>query len=454
MKKIYSLPLLGVAAALLLGGCDTVEESVMPGDIKGIKLEVNKSGVYLAADEGAQSTFTITGTVSWYIDCEDTRYTFSPAEGKGDATVTVTAQANTGDERTAKFYVRAYNSEGLNIDRDVNITQANVVFQMDSPNFTTYPETGGEQSYEVLTTVNWKYEVTLVAGVDSDLNDFYILPGKEGVGDYYKLTVTFGWKPNYTTSERSVKVTFKPVNDQYNTNIGQEKLPQPFTLTQAAGTFPKNLSLRLGEASETECVGEIGYESAAPIDACGIVLYDSQGNKLREVAAEKTGDLYPQNGPTQVKITGLTEGTTYQAAPYVVSRVEGKRIDGERLTFTTYAEIEAPKMASVTVTPEVDSVSASISFTSGMEVTEVGFRLLTTDDKDVEVCKETPSSAYGGTVVVTSVAALSPATQYVMQPFLTYKDLEGAVKTLWDERQSFTTKHLTPSEDDNNPIEK
>lgn len=434
-----------MAALTLLTACDTTEEAFEPGDKSRIKLSVNPTSLEFGADNGASAEFEITSTVHWTIDCKDSRFSFSQNSGKGNGTISVTAQRNSGSEVIrSSFQVLADNAEGLDIDQTVSMEQNIVLFPqtLDISGY-TYPETGGEQTAsQVLCTINWKFET------EGSTDGFSIDPGMSGSGRYRAFDIRFVWEPNYTQQERSVTLSFIPQSES-DQNSFAGKMPEPFTLTQAAGTLPDNISIAFGNPTYTECEMDLSFESSAPIEGCGVILKDASGTETRKEAPLAS----PDDRNVKWTLDGLTEGARYIVTPYVVSKVGESLGESQELSMDAHARM--PEITSVSYNVKSRSVDANVTFEGEMEVNRIGLEVYNDIyvDSPVASFESELFSKKNGTETVGTTDFLSPNSDYEVRAYIIFTDSAGNAQRVNFTRERIHTPAVTPNEDDNNPLE-
>lgn len=310
--KIHILTAL--TAIALLSSCDVTEDGFKPIDRSSLRFAVNVSALQFGAQQGSTAEFTISGNVPWVINCNDSHFSFSRTSGDGDATVTVTAERNSGSDRLQSSF-QVVGVDGSGFEHTVSMEQ-NIVLFPATLGLTSYnfPQEGGEHSIELSCSVDWMFEIE---GTDQSKEGFHILPGESGPGVYRPFDVTFVWGPNYTLDSRSVTLQFMPVHEQDQMQFVGD-LPPAITLTQDAGTLPQNISLTLGAPSYTECTAALRFASVAPVEECGVILTaGADAHEFRIAAPLASAD----SREVTWTITGLTENTKYTVTPYVISKV-------------------------------------------------------------------------------------------------------------------------------------
>lgn len=446
MMTKHILLLTTVAAVGILTGCDTTEEGFRPGDKSEIKLGVSATTLEFAASAGSTATLGITGNSKWTIDCDDSHFKFSKKSGEGATDVTVeTTSRNPDKTYTISFNVIAEDAEGLNLNQQVTLTQEAIqISDKLTPVFTSYPEEGAEQEIEVKCTVGWIFNTD---GTAASKAGFRVDP-QSGDGRARAFKVKLIYDPNYTEEERSVSVTFDPSSSADLTTL-QDNLPPAITLTQAAGTRPKELKMELGTPTYTDCQVTLKFESKAPIEECGVTLTGGglDGEVFRATLAS------PDDHVVTWTLEGLKEGALYSVTPFVVSKVGRTEGNSEQLRMD--ARAREPEITDVSYDIQTRMVTANVTFDSGMEVTNVGLEVYNDIYVDSPLVSYTsaPFSMMTGTQSISTTDFMSPNTEYEVRPFILYKDSAGVEKRLDHDRVKIRTKSLTPSEGDNEPIQ-
>lgn len=298
--------LIALTAIAFLSSCDVSEDGFKPIDGSFLKLNVSANTLQFSAMKGASDEFSISSTVRWIIDCQDPHFSFSQTSGTGDAKITVFADRNLSSN-VLKSTFRVISEDVNGLEYTVSMEQNRTLFPSAlEPSFYDYPEEGGEQTLDLTSSIDWMFEFEKSAA------GFRILPDEKGSGSYNPFDVSLVWGPNYTASPRSVTLAFVP--SSYDDRVAlDDKLPPSITLTQAAGTLPRNVSLLLGKPSGTECEVALRFESVAPVEECGVIL---NGGKRVQASLPS-----PESREVFLTITGLTENKEYTVTPYVISKV-------------------------------------------------------------------------------------------------------------------------------------
>ena len=180
MKRIISLALtaLIIFAAFSCGGSKE-PTPVNPGTVPSLSLSTTL--VTLEAS-GTQTTVSLTSNVSWSGSVSETWLSVSPLSGSGNATLTVSAQANTGPSRSATVTIK--DNEGK-LSRSFNVTQNEVGPQPVVPVTPTFD--GKKRS-------NLAYQLLVYSFCDSDGDGWGDIKGVTSKLEYLDgLGVTALW---------------------------------------------------------------------------------------------------------------------------------------------------------------------------------------------------------------------------------------------------------------------
>lgn len=447
MKATYKYTLAALAALPFLSACDTTDDVYMPGDTKGIHWTIEPTSLAFGAEKGDTDTIKITNSsVKWNIVCTDNNYQFSKLSGEGNGEVIVTVLGNNeGKERlTSSLTIEPVNAEGVLADQPITMTQNIVIFPEELPGLDTsiYPETGDSRSIQILSTIYWEFEDPEDSDKLAELpTGFSISPGETGVGKFNNQTLIFTWEPNYTKEVRSVSLQLAPQSDNYKATYAGK--PAAFTLTQAAGTLPSDLSLTHGTPSFEEVEMTLRFNSNAPIDSCGVML---NGRSYRAPLADADARQVTWN------IVGLTEGARYTAVPFVVSKVG--RANGDEQSFYMDAHVKIPEITATDYVVKTRMVTTNVSFEGDVEVNNVGLIIYESESAEDSVATYTSDkfSKKTGTESMSSDEFLTPNKDYWVRSFIIYT-FDGTEHVIYTDRERIHTLAATPGEDDNHPIE-
>lgn len=442
-NALYLLPLLAAIA------CDTTEEGYWPGAEPTDVISANVAEIHLNADGTAQD-LNITAICAWDASLADNENVFSisPASGKGNGTIAVSAQPNYGSAvKTSTLTVKAQNFPR---QVTVNVMQSTLVFEMDEKEYPTVGEEGGSVELEFRSTTGWELSRRANSADPNDLGDLGWLsftPGMSGEGDFYDTKVSATWTPNRTGEERVITLVLTPSNQdilQYLTGA----VPQPFTLRQAAGTLPTAVSGNAITIGKTEISYALTYSSKTEVTDCGVRVLTLSGEEVKTVSGEKTNGTYPTSGQVNVAIGGLQEGTAYRLVPYVKNLVG--EATGTALDVTTDADIvyRGVTITNYELITTARSVTARVTVDSDIDVTEVGMSIYNDYYREQPLVTYTqPTAGYGKTftVDVSSTDFMSPNSEAEVVVFA-----RTSVNEVRTERLTFRTKSLLPGEEDNN----
>ena len=170
-------------------------------------LRVSPSTISLEGEESA--TFTITSNVnSWEITGIPDWLILSSISGKGNATITVYAKANTtGKDRTAFLTVKS--SESSVNDVTVSIDQKKKVFSI-SPSYLDFEAVGGKNTLTITSSQSWTISYTA---------SWLSVDKESGTGDD-NVVVTV--EENVTTQAREADMTIKSGTESIIVKIYQK----------------------------------------------------------------------------------------------------------------------------------------------------------------------------------------------------------------------------------------
>lgn len=421
MKRKHILTPL--ASLLFLWGCDTTEEMFYPGSSSEINLDVTQTGVIKLSADGAPMTLDVKSSASWEASIEQEANNFKVVQSanKGNGTITVSGTLNVNDtEREAKLVLTTQN-----FDKQVkmDIRQAALKFKMSHDIPEIILGTGGTYNITIDSSIGWNLDVIQSTGEDKDISWLEVTPGMSGEGAWNDQEVTVNIPPNYTKKDRSVTLALRPQDQKALESLGASKLlPKEFTILQ---TTPDNWVTTLkGEPMEAtitynSCEIKIEYASLAPVTEVGILLKEPGGEEKKFKASPETNE-YSMKGTLRINLTDLKPGTYYTVTPYVVC--DAGTVEGEDANFYTKDASDVIKDISVSFTnPSYKECEVKISYTSLMDITDVGVYLKTQDGEDLGTFHgEKVNGAYpkSGDVKLT-LTGLNTNTRYSLTPFAT-----------------------------------
>ena len=207
---------------------------------------------------------------------------------------------------------------------------------------------------------------------------------------------------------------------------------QSFT-TPTAATAPTVRTAQATTITETSArlSGSVTADGGSPLISKG--FYWSTGSNPTEggtrVVSPSTGDNFVY------ELTGLTAATTYYFCAYAENEVGISY--GEAVSFVTSDATSIPTLSSVTVTGITTTeavLSAEVTSSGGLAVTEKGFCYSSTNAMPTEADTKVVSAA-SGNAIGTTLTGLSPHTTYYVRAYA----VNGRGTSLGPVRQ-FTTE--------------
>ena len=207
---------------------------------------------------------------------------------------------------------------------------------------------------------------------------------------------------------------------------------QSFT-TPTAATAPTVRTTQATTITETSArlSGSVTADGGSPLISKG--FYWSTGSNPTEggtrVVSPSTGDNFVY------ELTGLTAATTYYFCAYAENEVGISY--GEAVSFVTSDATSIPTLSSVTVTGITTTeavLSAEVTSSGGLAVTEKGFCYSSTNAMPTEADTKVVSAA-SGNAIGTTLTGLSPHTTYYVRAYA----VNGRGTSLGPVRQ-FTTE--------------
>ena len=427
--------------ALLLSGCDTTEDGYYVGSLDDVYLTADPATQLRVPADGQPRDINVLSNVEWEIEAPEGTFAASASGHKGNGTITVTAGLNVNDQvrsATLRIYAREFD-KSISID----LIQAKMSFSMETQEFAEAPEQGAVNKLLFNSSIDWRFNIS-----DGESGWLDFDPGLSGGGDWNEIEVSASWKPNYTTSPRSVTLQLYPSDESLLEYI---TLPPRFTMTQAAGTLPADIALTASGAPTYYTIPlSITYKSNAPIDELGVII---AGSGQRFVAPLQQGAVYPQNGSYNFTLDGLEQNTHYTLTPFVKSKVG--EVSGSQLQIITDGDIvfTGPQMTESVINPAITSVDASFSISSDITIKTITAVLKGSDGQSIAEQHETVD-ANNGRLVWTHNTTLTPDTDYSFAVSVNAVDPNNNETKNFD-LGSFpfkTNPKRTPQEGDNKPI--
>lgn len=438
---------------MAFSGCDTTEDEYYPGDEPTDVLSV--SGEIFLNAGGTAQTLDVSSIAYWDVDIEQpgNNFKFSASTDHGDGTITVSSGSNyQGSAREAKLIVSARN---FHKTVEIPIYQAALQFDMTpEPSYPEISELGGDVNLAFTSTVEWTFTVQPNSANSSDKGDMAWLtfnPSLPGVGNRREINAIATWSQNFTEEPRVITLALEATNENVMERL--EKLPEPFTLRQAAGTAPTNLQISSGDITFSTAQVTINYRSVSDVKDCGVILRESGQDASEGLKISASQSSYNHEGPVTMTLTGLDEGKTYVAVPYVENMVRTETAYDVTTEFTVKQHgasvrvnevVSGQRLVEVTFTVisdfDLKEASLEIMDLSGNRVADMGLNI----SGIFGVNDEMHSQEF----TIRTEEILVPKTDYVGFIVLHSETGNGIART---DEFTFRTLGYIPGSDDNNP---
>lgn len=432
--------------------CDTTEDEFYAGTEPTDVLSVSGE-IFLNADGTAQ-TLQVSSIAYWDVEIDQSgnNFTCSANTDHGNGTITVSSSSNyQGSAREAKLIVSA-----RNFNKTVEIPIYQAALQFDMTPQSSYPvvsELGGDVTLSFTSTVEWTFTVQPNSTNSSDKGDINWLtfnPSLPGEGNRRQINAIATWSPNYTEQERVITLALEATNSSVMDRL--EKLPDSFTLRQAAGTAPKNLQISSSDITFSSATVTIGYNSVSAVKDCGVMLREAVQDisEARKISATQAS--YSTSGPVSMTLSGLDEGKTYIAVPYVENMVRTETATAVSTEFTIYQH--GASVILTEITPSERKAEFNFTVSSDMDLKTATLIILDSDGNMFSERGLNLSGIFGGNDVMltqsftisTENDELTPKTDYSAQIILTSANGDTVAQS---NTESFRTKGYIPSDDDN-----
>lgn len=465
--KILTKTIVSSCFLLVLAGCDTVEDSysVGPKPKENEILSLDRSQLSFKPD-GETFDINISSIARWEVSMNNNnagQFSVSPTSGKGSGTVTVTCNPNSTQN--------SYNAElvfsPLNFEMEpvkVSLSQSNATFSIDRlPSSEPVPEEGGSVTMTAYSSLDWEIAVLPhdADGNTGNIEWLSVTPGLSGVGGDGNTPIEyrFTWSPNYTDKERTIRLQLKPATD-----MNLSSLPQPFTLTQLAGTLPQSVRVILDHLDLVDADLTLEYSSRSPVKDCGLNVYKIDGgvesllNSYRPDAGS-----FALNGSYKISLRDLPENSTFKIVPFVVNEVGASNGDPREISTATKPENMVYQGVSI-----VNADNGGIIIDSEMETAAISITVKSDVAPLAPDCIASASLTVGGKSIagtsqkisddswlyVYKVSDLKPNTEYQYSFEVVGNDLPRNLGRVLSNSAmasgKFKTKGKTPEYDDNN----
>lgn len=451
---------------LSLTCCDTVEDAYSVGDRPKENEILNLDQSQLAfKPDGGSYEIQINSIAKWEITIANNnagQFSVSPSSGKGNATITVSCKPNS----TQNSYNVELSVAPLNFNMDpvkVALRQANATFSIERiPSSEPVPEEGGSVTMTAYSSLNWELAVLPhdAEGNVGDLEWLSITPGLSGEGSDGNTPIEyrFTWTPNYSEMERNIRIQLKP-----STAVELSDLPQPFTLTQLAGTLPQNVLCKADPIGVVDVDLTLDYTSRSPVKDCGLKVYKVEaGTETLFSTLRPEGNEYLKNGNYKFTLRDLEENSDFKIVPFVDNEV-GTAV-GESHEFSTglkpenrvYQGVSIVNVDNGVVSVATDLNTATVSFVVTSDVEPLGSDRIASATLTVNgnlIAGTAEKIESGKWSYVFKVSDLQPNQEYQYSIEVKGKDLPRVQGTVVNNSVTFSgkfkTQGMTPDFEDN-----
>ncbi|MDE7419296.1 MAG: hypothetical protein K2N35_03715 [Muribaculaceae bacterium] len=381
MNKLTKITIF-ISALLAFVSCDTAEDAFSVGDKPKENEILSLSLSQLSfKPEGESFDIQISSIAKWEVSMSNNnsgQFSVSSTSGKGNGVVTVTCKPNsTQNSFSAELLVSPLNFEMEPVK--VSLNQNNATFSIErTPSLEPIPEEGGSVTMTAYSSLNWEIAV-LPHDADGNVGDvswLSVTPGMSGEGNDGNTPIEyrFTWSPNYTEKERIIRLQLKPSTDMTLSN-----LPQPFTLTQEAGTRPQGVTCIVDNLGIIDADVTLEYISRSQVRDCGLRIFKIDGgseslfNTIRPDVSS-----FANSGNYKLHIKDLPENSSFRIEPFVenevgvatgVSRDISTGLKPENMTYQGVSIVNADNGG---ITVSADLNSATLSFTVMSDVEPLG----------------------------------------------------------------------------------
>lgn len=362
-----------ISVLLAFISCDTAEDAFSVGDKpkENEILSLSQSQLSFKPD-GESFDIQIYSIAKWEVSMTNNnagQFSVSATSGKGNGTVTVTCKPNS----TQNSFNAELEVSPLSFDMEpvrVSLSQTNATFSIErTPSLEPIPEEGGSVTMTAYSSLNWEIAV-LPHDADGNVGDISWLsvsPGLSGEGNDGNTPIEyrFTWSPNYTEKERTIRLQLKPSTDMTLSN-----LPQPFTLTQEAGTLPQGVICVVDYLGVIDADISLEYSSKSQVKDCGLrILKIDGGSESLFNTIRPDVSSFANSGNYKLQIKDLPEKSNFRIEPFVENEV-GVAIGVSRDISTglkpenrTYQGVSIANADNGGITVTADLTSATLSFT-------------------------------------------------------------------------------------------
>lgn len=437
-SRLVGALLFSLNLSLALSSCDTTEEGYHVGTLSDVYLTTDPATQLRVPADGQPREIAVSSNVDWEIEDLEGVFSATASDRHGDGTITVSAGLNVNSEQVRTATLRIY-ARDFDKSITIDLIQARMNFSMNSQEFTEAPEQGMTYNLSFNSSIDWRFNVS-----EGEIGWLDFNPGSTGGGDWNEIEVAATMQPNYTTEPRSITMQLYPSDASL---LEYVTLPPRFTITQAAGTLPSDITLSSnGEPTYYTIPLTIAYKSNAPIDELGVII---AGSGQRFVAPLQQGASYPQNGNYSFTLEGLEQNTLYTLTPFVRSKV-GETLGSQ---IQIYTDGDGPQLVNYTINPSAYDVAASFNFQYDFPIQSVTVQLRDTSDALIAEQTETVNAS-NATLIWSQNVTLQPNRDYTFTvSAVLVKPNSQNIETYTLATIPFKTLNRTPQEGDNTPID-
>ena len=283
MTKQTLLPILCIIS-LFLGSCggdpDGAPSILGIDPTKGkLKLEVTPAAISFEAEGGSQK-ISIDANQSWTVKSSDSWLSLSVHEGVSNADVTITADLNSGAERTATISV-----VGRNETRTVSVTQGKINPELSvTPIEVKFESAGGTQHLAVKSNTSW---------TATSNQSWCTIDTNAGNGDG---AIEVSVAANTSIDERTATIAVRTSGVQKNVVVTQHGVEITLEVT------PTTVSLDANGAAKQLKIVSNGPWTVTSSDAwLKTSVGSGRGEQTLNVSAEVNNQTSPRTGRLTVK---------------------------------------------------------------------------------------------------------------------------------------------------------
>ena len=408
MKRYFLYLIIYIAAGAITACSDSWNEKYDDAVFEGVltpSLSVSTSNLEFSSQASSQQ-LEVTSNTRWTATSPDTTWlTLSAYQGKGNASITVSAKANTSTTQGRSGTIRVTN--GIS-SYAISVTQTALAKKLDvNPKTVEFSSQGGSSTISVEANVEW----TLTSSAT-----WLKLSATQGKGNA-SITVTAEANTS-TTQGRTATITLSSGSDMRKVEVSQAVMKEILKVT------PQTLA------------------------------YSFQGGS-KSVTVEANVEWKIENVPSWLTVKKNAQGTgfTVEAQQNIStsSRQATFTVEGVTLNATIKVEqtgVNAPTIGALSVTgiTKHEAVCQVKASSADIDITQYGICYSSTQSAPTKESGSVLSADGGGKSVdhAFTLTGLLSKTTYYVRPYVV-----TALGTQYGETVKFTTKVSTPNEGDN-----